>query len=148
MTDEQEKLLKIFKAQVEKEEKEYFCVNVYTQLLYDSHKTALNMLKEKNKEIEKLKKALARNVANNFTTSMKETAKSKEDLEMLNKGWQIELEKKNKIIDLIINEFYKRVKISKNCYIQKLRGIEDCLKYKNCKECLKQYFERKLKNGN
>ena len=105
-----------------------------------------DMLKEKDKEIEKLKKALARNVANNFTTSIKEIAKSKEDLEMLAKGYEIELEKKDKIINLIINEFYKRVKISKNCYIQKTRGVEDCLKYKNCKECLKQYFKQKATN--
>lgn len=52
--------------------------------------------------------------------------------------------KKDKIIDLIINEFYKRVKISENCYIQKSKGINDCLKYKNCKDCIKQYFERKV----
>lgn len=55
--------------------------------------------------------------------------------------WVKELEKKDKIIDLIINEFYKRVKISENCYIQKSRGIENCLRHKNCKECLKQYFK-------
>lgn len=58
---------------------------------------------------------------------------------------QEENKKKDKIIDLIINEFYKRVKISENCYIQKSKGINDCLKYKNCKECIKQYFERKVK---
>ena len=53
--------------------------------------TVLNMLKEKEVEIANLKQALARNIAKNFTSSMKESAKSKEDLEMLNKGWQIEL---------------------------------------------------------
>lgn len=57
---------------------------------------------------------------------------------------QEENKKKDKIIDLIINEFYKRVKISENCYIQKSKGINDCLKYKNCKDCIKQYFERKV----
>ena len=77
--------------------------------------TALNMLKEnsaeieqkntelaeKSAEIEELKQALARNIAKKFTSSMKESAKAKEDLEMLNKGWQIELEKKDKQIDLM-----------------------------------------------
>lgn len=58
---------------------------------------------------------------------------------------QEENKKKDKIIDLIINEFYKRVKINENCYIQKSKRIEDCLKHKNCKECIKQYFERKVK---
>lgn len=60
------------------------------------------------------------------------------------KEQQEENKKKDKIIDLIINEFYKRVKISENCYIQKSKGINDCLKYKNCKDCIKQYFERKV----
>ena len=47
----------------------------------ESLETVLNMLKEKDKEIEELKQALARNIAKNFTSSMKESAKSKEDLE-------------------------------------------------------------------
>lgn len=63
--------------------------------------TVLSMLKKKDKEKEELQQALARNIARNFTSSMKETAKAKEDLEMLNKGWQIELEKKERQIDLM-----------------------------------------------
>ena len=38
---------------------------------------------------------------------MKESAKSKDDLEMLSKGWQIELEKKDKIIDLMAEKILK-----------------------------------------
>src|SRR5699024_4375967 len=67
----------------------------------ESIETVLNMLKEKDAEIEKLEQTLAGNIARNVTSSMKESAKSKEDLEMLNAGWQIELEKKDKIIDLL-----------------------------------------------
>ncbi len=92
----------------------------------------LNMLKEKDKEIEELKQALARNIAKNFTSSMKESAKSKEDLEMLNKGWQIELEKKDKQINLIINAVYKRFKAE----LLLEYGFEN-------EEQFKQYFERK-----
>ena len=55
-----------------------------------------------------------------------------------------ELEKKDKIIDEIIDEFYKKTKISTNCFMQRKRGIEQCLNYKNCKECIKQYFTRKV----
>ena len=62
-----------------------------------------NILKEKDSEIEKLEQALARNIAKNFTSSMKESAKSKEDLEMLNKGWQIELERKDRQINFMAN---------------------------------------------
>ena len=94
--------------------------------------TVLNMLKEKDKEIEELKQALARNIAKNFTSSMKESAKSKEDLEMLNKGWQIELEKKDKQINLIINAVYKRFKAE----LLLEYGFEN-------EEQFKQYFERK-----
>ena len=69
-----------------------------TRNFKEALETVLNMLKEKEVEIADLKQALARNIAKNFTSSMKESAKSKEDLEMLNAGWQIELEKKDKVI--------------------------------------------------
>ena len=94
--------------------------------------TVLNMLKEKDKEITDFKQALARNIAKNFTSSMKESEKSKEDLEMLNRGWQIELEKKDKQINLIINAVYKRFKAE----LLLEYGFEN-------EEQFKQYFERK-----
>lgn len=50
LSEDEKKLLKIFKAQVEKEETEYFSVNAYTQLLYDSHKTVLNLITKLQKE--------------------------------------------------------------------------------------------------
>ena len=101
-------------------------------ILADDIEIVLNMLKEKDREIQDLKQALARNIAKNVTSSMKESAKSKDDLEMLSKGWQIELEKKDKIIDLMAEKIFKE-------------GIvwED-------KDDVKQYFEklaeRKMKN--
>lgn len=73
------------------------------------------------------------------------TAKEGQTVLSMLKEQQEENKKKDKIIDLIINEFYKRVKINENCYIQKSKRIEDCLKHKNCEECIKQYFERKVK---
>ena len=78
---------------------------------------------EKDKEIDELKQTLARNIARNVTSSMKESVKSKEDLEMLNAGWQIELEKKDKIIDLMARAFKQ----------DDIRTVEE----------IKQYFERK-----
>ena len=80
-----------------------------------------NILKEKDSEIERLEQTLARNIARNVTSSMKESAKSKEDLEMLNAGWQIELEKKDKIIDLLAKAFKQ----------DDVRTVEE----------IKQYFE-------
>lgn len=58
LSEEEKKLLKIFKAQVAKEETEYFTVNAYTQLLYDSHKTALNLINRLQNENRQLKVGL------------------------------------------------------------------------------------------
>ena len=85
--------------------------------------TVLNMIKEKDSEIERLEQTLAKNIAKNFTSSMKESEKSKEDLEMLNRGWQIELKRKDKIIDLIARAFKQ----------DDVRSVEE----------IKKYFERK-----
>ena len=101
-------------------------------LLYQKIDLLEDMLKEKDSEIERLEQTLAKNIARNITDSMKESAKSKEDLEMLNAGWQIELEKKDKIIDLIINAVYKRFKAE----LLLEYGFEN-------EEQFKQYFERK-----
>lgn len=68
---DEKNLLKIFKAQVEKEETEYFSVNAYTQLLYDSHKTVLNLITELQKESEekdKMINLMAKYIAKEDTT--------------------------------------------------------------------------------
>ena len=105
-------------------------------------------LAEKNAEIEELKQVLARNIAKNFTSSMKESAKSKEDLEMLNAGWQIELEKKDKIIDRMAEEIkiptIESTIIIKNFDIKAENKFTNTTRYMT-KEEVKQYFERKVK---
>lgn len=98
--------------------------------------TVLNMIKEKDSEIERLEQTLARNIARNVTSSMKESAKSKEDLEMLNAGWQIELEKKDKIIDEMIGSF-----IDLGFGFEYCNNDDRCIN--DCDKCIKQYFERK-----
>ena len=113
---------------------------------------ARTMTKEQEEAIERLNrfKTIEILYGNTFAMHIEQLKTVQGDIEtvlsMLQEQ-QEENKKKDKIIDLIINEFYKRVKINENCYIQiqKSKGIEDCLKYKNCKECLKQYFERKVK---
>ena len=116
--------------------------------------TVLSMLKEKDRQIERLKQTLTRNIARNVTASMKETAKSKEDLEMLNKGWQIELEKKKRQIDLMATTLSAictgistvREQFEKE-YCEFMNCDEDCC-WKtdtSCKDCIKQYIERKSK---
>ena len=131
MTKEQEEAIKTMKHWIDFEKQNKDKINKADELI-KIQETVLNMLKEKDKEIEELKQTLARNIAKNFTSSMKESAKSKEDLEMLNKGWQIELEKKDKQINLIINAVYKRFKAE----LLLEYGFEN-------EEQFKQYFERK-----
>lgn len=65
---------------------------------------------------------------------VREKVKANEEIAKLQK----ENEEKDKQIDLIIDEFYKKAKISTRCYLQK--SVEKCMKYKNCKDCIKQYF--------
>ena len=110
--------------------------------LVDDIETVLNMLKEKDAEIEKLKQALARNIAKNFTSIMKESAKSKEDLEMLNAGWQIELEKKDKIIDLMAEQIKIPEPTMKIESFDIKPKTKFGMRYLN-KEEVKQYFERR-----
>ena len=111
--------------------------------LADDIETVLNMLKEKDAEIEKLKQALARNIAKNFTSIMKESAKSKEDLEMLNAGWQIELEKKDKIIDLMATFIdAQNTRMLEDEYTA-IKNIYTIIGFDKDKEGIKQYFERK-----
>ena len=96
-------------------------------------------------ETEELKQALARNIAKNFTSSMKESAKSKEELEMLNKGWQIELEKKDKQIDLMAEYIDSNNYVdNEECQFQWDFNIKKCIENGDCKDCIKQYFERKV----
>ena len=75
-----------------------------------------------------------------------EKSRNTKDLYYENKELRKLLEKKDEIIVLILKELYKKAHISTKCYLQK--SIKECLKHKNCIECLKQYFERKVENGN
>ena len=121
----------------------------------ESIKTVLNMLKEnsaeihqkntelaeKNAEIEKYKKLLADNLARELNNSIKAKEKADTDLEYLNIGWQLELEKKDKMIDLMAEEIKKRATCPLDDYNYDLDCENKC--NNNTKECWKQYFERK-----
>lgn len=119
--------------------------------------TVLNMLKEnseeiqqkntelaeKNTEIEKYKKLLADNLAKNLNDSIKAKEKADTDLDDLDKGWKVELEKKDKMIDLTL-EFLAERDLG---YYQKEEGgeIQGIFRKYN-KDDWKQYFERKEEN--
>lgn len=129
--------------------------------------TVLNMLKEnsaeihqkntelaeKNAEIEKYKKLLADNLARNLNDSIKAKEKADTDLDDLDKGWKVELEKKDKMIDLIIDFFYKLTQESPGTTIHYLEknGFDtskcnNCSPGNDCRKCFKQYFERKVED--
>lgn len=150
--------------------------------------TVLNMLKEnsaeiqqkntelaeKNAEIEKYKKLLADNLAKNLNDSIKAKEKADTDLDDLNKGWQVELEKykqlynkalddavitahdnmkKDKMIDLLVNKLNQNCKVFENSEIKEIVEIYEKIKSTSNlrgievrKECIKQYFERKVED--
>lgn len=105
--------------------------------------TVLNMLKEKDLEIEKYKNLLADNLAKNLNDSIKAKEKANTDLEFLDLGWKTELEKKDKMIDLTL-EFLAERDLG---YYQKEEGgeIQGIFRKYN-KDDWKQYFERKEEN--
>lgn len=90
----------------------------------------LNLLEKKDKEIQ-YQKEINKTEQNRH----KQTEKSL-------KG---QLQKKDKMIDLMVEEFKKIFSEGEPC---DLDHEMECKKYKECKDCIKQYFERKVENGN
>ena len=106
----------------------------------ESLETVLNMLKEKDAEIEKYKKLLADNLAKNLNDSIKAKEKADTDLDDLDKGWKVELEKKDKMIDLMAYSLADYVMYYE---YDKCRSP---LMIKDKSEELKEYYERKATN--
>lgn len=183
MTKEQEEIInrlsKITNRQILYGNKCGITIEGFRELQEDIE-TVLNMLKEnsaeihqkntelaeKNAEIEKYKKLLADNLARELNNSIKAKEKADTDLDDLNKGWQVELEKykqlynkalddavitahdnmkKDKMIDLMAEEMKKRATCPLDDYNYDLDCENKC--NNNTKECWKQYFERKVKDG-
>ena len=117
MTNEQREALENLNeiVNLSKEELQKGNVNITAVLDYidlESLDTVLSLIKEQEGETDKYKALYERALS--------------------------DLVKADKQIDLIIDEFYKKAKISTKCYLQE--SVEECMKYKNCKECLKKYF--------
>ena len=115
--------------------------------------TVLNMLKEKEAEIEKYKKLLVDNLAKELNNSIKAKEKADTDLDDLDKGWKVELEKKDKMIDLLVNKLNQNCKVFENSEIKEIVEIYEKIKSTSNlrgievrKECIKQYFERKVED--
>ena len=118
MTKEQEEAIERCNKLIETEHSNW--IGITNQKAIE---TVLNMLKEnsaeihqkntelaeKNAEIEKYKKLLADNLARELNNSIKAKEKANTDLEFLNLGWKTELEKKDKMIDLMAEELQKHI---------------------------------------
>lgn len=103
--------------------------------------TVLSLIKQLETEKE-IHVGLEHQYKKEYLDMLDLTKKYSAELLQKNAEKNAEIEKKDKIINLMIDEFYKKAKISTRCYLQK--SVEECMKYKNCKECLKQYFENKV----
>lgn len=137
---------------------EYGLCYTINEKIQEDIETVLNMLKEnsaeihqkntelaeKNAEIEKYKKLLADNLARNLNDSIKAKEKADTDLDDLDKGWKVELEKKDTMIDLMA-EYISDLDIDEDiCKKQSDNNCDDINREVECKECIKQYFERKV----
>ena len=133
LSEEEKKLLIIFKAQVEKEETEYFSVNAYTQLLYDSHKTVLKLITKLQKESELQKE--------NYKNLILDVSRIAIELGLEEDGTIDEIYSKIKEKDKQIDLMAK--------YIAKEDTTEEFCDYKtvcdhNCEECVVQHFKDKV----
>lgn len=116
------------------------------------------MTKEQEEVINKLRKITNRQIlyGNKFGITIEGFKELQEDLEtVLNmlKEKDAEIEKKDKMIDLIIDFFYKLTQESPGTTIHYLEknGFDtskcnNCSPGNDCRKCFKQYFERKVED--
>lgn len=107
--------------------------------------TVLNMLKEKDKEIEKLKKQ-SRNLDKEAQAYLEELVGDKGMKERVIKQLQVEIEKKNKQIDLMAETIFDDTIKLKTFWCNGCTEIKEC-PYEEPKKCIKQYFERRIEKS-
>lgn len=104
-------------------------VKITTYVLFGDIETVLNMLNEKDKEIEHWKKGFERELEDN----------RKNTCELLKQD--LIIREKDKQIDLILDVFFKRF----TAQLVLEYGIEN---KEQLKQKFEQYFERRVDNGN
>lgn len=109
------------------------------------------MTKEQDKAIERCNKLIETEHSNWIGITNQKAIETV--LNML-KEKEAEIEKKDKMIDLIIDFFYKLTQESPGTTIHYLEknGFDtskcnNCSPGNDCRKCFKQYFERKAKDG-
>lgn len=107
------------------------------------------MLEEKDKEIDKLKKhndELLRKLRNRVkeVKKLEKYSLYKKEFSKLNK----QLQNKDKIIDLMAIAISNEPLPTEEYCIFRNFDCPEVGGNRDCKECVKQYFERKVENGN
>ena len=97
--------IKKYEEEIEKVSSEFAIgKRQYEELIDDYDELNLKNI-DQQKEIDKYKEMYAVSVADRVNSAFKQRYKNAEDLEMLYKGCQIELEEKDKIINKLLNDF-------------------------------------------
>ena len=92
------------------------------------------------KYLEKYRDLYMQSLANNLNQNLKNEEKSNEQLEALNEGWKLEVEKREKMIELMarfIDTEFSSEHLSKVLKIE-VKPLETYREY------IKQYFEKKV----
>ena len=140
LSDEEKKMLEIFKKEVEKEQNEYEQVNEYTKFYYNNHKFILNLIEKQSKEIEELKKPkYVINCKTNEITKLTNDFVSKDKIkEILEIEEKIDNEKLLSLLQTIVDENARlediedrKVQIEYNNVFNKgVKSVEDKIKAK------------------
>ena len=140
LSDEENKMLEIFKKEVEKEQNEYEQVNEYTKFYYNNHKFILNLIEKQSKEIEELKKPkYVINCKTNEITKLTNDFVSKDKIkEILEIEEKIDNEKLLSLLQTIVDENARlediedrKVQIEYNNVFNKgVKSVEDKIKAK------------------
>ena len=136
MTEEQEKAIET----LEHVNSYYNCNNYYSRYELDCIETALNMLKEKDKEIEKLKKE-NEHWKNGFERELEDNREN--SCELLKQD--LIIRKQEKQIDLMV-EFIAILDIEEDICVKTGKDLNkcDCMTLGKCENCIKQYFKSKV----
>ena len=140
LSDEEKKMLEIFKKEVEKEQNEYEQVNEYTKFYYNNHKFILNLIEKQSKEIEEFKKPkYVINCKTNEITKLTNDFVSKDKIkEILEIEENIDNEKLLSLLQTIVDENARlediedrKVQIEYNNVFNKgVKSVEDKIKAK------------------
>lgn len=106
--------------------------------------TVLNLIEKQQAEIEEYKEMYAVSVADRVNSAFEQKYKNDEDLEMLYKGCQIELEEKDKITDEMA-KYIAGLDIEEDICVKTGKlGECDSMAYGECENCIKEYFKKKV----